>query len=143
MLINDGQAQRSRVFKIQVAAYDFPSGAFVLVAALDGTMKKVVPNQAVVGSDLVLTFTDDPQCEHGSLPDGRFWVLPVQGHSHRLFGDANGDRTVDSTDYLDFCNTFGLTSADPGYKPEFDHNRDGVVDSTDFLEFANRFGVTI
>lgn len=60
MTVNDGQAQRSRVFKVQVPAAEFPAGAFVLVAAPDGTLKKVVPNQAAAGSDLVLTFAGDP-----------------------------------------------------------------------------------
>lgn len=141
--INDGQVQRSRVFKITAPAVDFPSGALIILMTLGGTLKKVVPNQSVIGSDLVMTFVSDPQCEHGSLPDGRFWVVPVQGHSHRLFGDSNGDRTVDSTDFLDFSNTFGLTAGDPLFKPEFDQNQDSTIDSTDFLEFSNRFGVTV
>ena len=142
LVINGGGPERSRVWKIEAGVSDFPNGAFVLVT-FGGVTKKIVPNQTVVGSTLTLTFTSDPQCEHGSLPDGVFYVLPVNGHGHRLFGDANSDGTVDSTDFLDFSNAFGTSEGDPQYRSDLDHNQDGVIDSTDYLEFANRYGLTV
>ena len=57
---------------------------------------------------------------------------------HRLFGDANGDRTVDAGDFSAFGNAFGTTA-----NSIFDFNGDGTIDAGDFAEFGNRFGTTI
>ena len=62
---------------------------------------------------------------------------------HRLFGDANGDRTVDGSDFSLFGNSFGLTNGQAGFNPAFDGNVDGTVDGTDFAQFGNRFGITL
>lgn len=141
MVVNDGQNQRSRVTKVRVPAADYPDGA--VLVRVTGDPMKVIPTGQVVGPDLVLTFATDPQCEHGSLPDGRWAVVPLKGHFHRLFGDSSGDATVDSTDFLDFANTYGLSSSSPEFNAAFDGNADGTIDSTDWLDFTNRYGVTI
>jgi hypothetical protein len=62
---------------------------------------------------------------------------------HRLFGDANGDHTVDGTDFGLFGNAFGTTAGSASFAGIFDINGDGTVDGTDFGEFGNRFGLTI
>ena len=54
----------------------------------------------------------------------------------RLFGDGNGDRSVDFADFGLFGTAFGL----PG--DTFDFNGDGFVDFADFGDFGRRFGVT-
>ncbi len=61
---------------------------------------------------------------------------------HRLFGDINGDRTVDgSNDFAAFGSVFGSTGPN---LVAFDYNADGTVDgSTDFAQFGARFGLTL
>ena len=56
---------------------------------------------------------------------------------HRLFGDANGDRRVDVTDFAVFRSVFGTPSL------VFDFNNDGSINSADFVQFRVRFGLTI
>ncbi|MBX7105908.1 MAG: hypothetical protein K1X57_17625 [Gemmataceae bacterium] len=52
---------------------------------------------------------------------------------HRLFGDADGNRTVDSSDFLAFRLAFLSNS------PTFDFDGNGTVDSSDFLQFRLHF----
>jgi len=55
----------------------------------------------------------------------------------RLFGDADGNGTVNSTDFAAFRNAFGLGAS------IFDFNNDGQTNSNDFAEFRKRFGLMI
>jgi hypothetical protein len=86
--------------------------------------------------------------QHGSLSDGR-WRLTipmidysstVSNHSlHRLFGDFDGNATIDSTDLSFFGVSFGMTvTSSPA---DFDTNN--LIDSVDFSQFGNRFGLTL
>jgi hypothetical protein len=61
----------------------------------------------------------------------------------RLFGDMNGDKTVNITDLTAFRNAFGATTTDANYSPFLDFNRDGVINITDLSQFRNRFGVIL
>lgn len=70
-------------------------------------------------------------------------TAPNPGAIFRLFGDGDGDRDVDSMDFLAFRGTNGLNSGDPGFNPHFDFDFDGDVDSGDFLEFRARFGTSV
>jgi hypothetical protein len=65
------------------------------------------------------------------------------GGLFRLFGDFNGDRTVNITDLTAFRNAFGATTADGNYQPLLDFNGDGVINLTDLTQFRNRFGVIL
>lgn len=56
---------------------------------------------------------------------------------HRLFGDADGNGTVNSTDFAVFRMSFGLGAS------IFDFDGDGQTNSSDFAEFRKRFGLTI
>jgi hypothetical protein len=58
----------------------------------------------------------------------------------RLFGDVNGDKTVNITDLTAFRNAFGATTTDPNYSAFLDFNGDGVINITDLTQFRNRFG---
>jgi hypothetical protein len=62
---------------------------------------------------------------------------------HRLYGDVNGDRRVDSADFFQFRTTFGRSAADPLYLALLDANGDGRVDNADFFLFRTRFGTTL
>ena len=54
---------------------------------------------------------------------------------HRLFGDADGDRDVDISDFVAFRTAFGA-----GISAIFDYDGDGDVDIADFVAFRQRFG---
>ena len=56
-------------------------------------------------------------------------------------GDANGDNSVDSTDFGILIGAYGSSAAIPGsgYDPQADFNCDGSVDSTDFSLLINAF----
>jgi hypothetical protein len=150
-------------FTLQQTDTGFP--AFTLTNAAGGG---IVAAAATVGShtEVTLTFTGTTGVESGSLADGR-WKLTtdknfVRGSVGgafmaandvnptavwRLFGDGNGDRTVDSTDFNQFGAAFGLSNPAPGYAAAaaagFDWNADGTIDSTDFNKFGGNFGLTL
>src|SRR5262249_20171749 len=116
-------------------------------------------------TSVTLTFTGGP-VDFDSLADGRytltiFWpavtnangsldgngdgqggdnyVLigsPVNG-LFRLFGDADGNGAVNSTDFASFRTFFGIGPS------MFDFNDDGQTNSDDFAEFRKRFGLMI
>lgn len=117
-------------------------------------------------ADITITFTNssiilDPG---GSLPDSKYTLtisadkitgaggtldgdgdLIAEGsptdnktHSfHRLFGDSNGDATVNSPDFAVFRTFFGLGAS------IFDFTADGLTNSIDFAEFRKRFGISL
>jgi surface-anchored protein len=143
--VNDGAAQRSRVTSLRVtfdAAVPGLTAANFQLAGFAGTLA-VTPN----GASTVYTLTfAGAGTEFGSLADGRYTlnVVGVPGLTgpssfafHRLFGDSDGNAVVNSDDFDQFGNVFGLASF------IFDYDGNGVVNSDDFDQFGNRFGLTI
>ncbi|MDB5301854.1 MAG: hypothetical protein JWO87_3517, partial [Phycisphaerales bacterium] len=59
---------------------------------------------------------------------------------HRLFGDLNGDKRVNATDYQLFAAAFGALSTSPNYVLYLDYQHDGRIISNDYQQFAGRFG---
>ena len=59
----------------------------------------------------------------------------------RLFGDFNGDGTVNAVDLAAFRTAFGTISI--GTLSPFDVNGDGVINVSDLTAFRNRFGVIL
>jgi Right handed beta helix region len=55
----------------------------------------------------------------------------------RLFGDANGDGTVSTNDFVFFRQSFN------GVNDIFDFDGDGFVSTSDFAQFRNRFNTSI
>lgn len=113
----------------------------ILVAPLTGTV-----------SALTLTFDNangaaiTQGVENGSLADGRWQItIPAIGYSstlndpniRRLFGDGDGNGTVDGADFSLFGSSFAQ-NIDP-----FDFDANGTVDGIDFAQFGSRFGVSI
>lgn len=132
-----------------------------------GTLGAVNLNFSQSGSVVTITFVAggpvgiDPG---GSLADGKYQfsivASKVQGSAgtldgngngvaqgsptddrvqsfHRLFGDSDGNGTVNATDLSVFRTLFGLGPS------SFDFNNDGQTNSNDLAEFRKRFGVTI
>jgi glutamate synthase domain-containing protein 3 len=56
---------------------------------------------------------------------------------YRLYGDSNGDATVDQRDYLAFRNALGRSST------VFDIDADGDVGQSDYLQFRSRIGASL
>jgi len=164
VVIADGSPQRSVIRSLTVT-FDQPvffagepAEAFEL--ARNGT---VVSDQwAVVSqnnpSTVTITFTGSVQ-QFGSLIDGRYALRvradqvsnigPLDGNSdgvggddftfnfHRLFGDADGNGSVDALDFRAFRAAFGSASA------VFDLDNDGDTDAADYVAFRGRFGVSV
>jgi len=58
---------------------------------------------------------------------------------HRLFGDINGDKTVNLTDYRAFKSAYLSTSTNSKWNPNFDVNGDGTINLTDYRAFKNNY----
>lgn len=163
--INDGSAQRSRVTSLQVtfnnppALPTNPANGFQLKSLSDDAVVTLSANAS--GNTVTLTFTSGP-LDFGSLADGLYALTvfaiqipnldsdgsgiagddfqligtPANG-LFRLFGDADGNGTVNSGDFATFRTFFGIG-------PSFlDFNNDGQTNSDDFAEFRKRFGITL
>ena len=61
----------------------------------------------------------------------------------RLFGDLNGDKSVNGLDLTAFRNAFGTVSTDPAYLSSLDSNGDGAINGLDLAQFRARFGTII
>jgi hypothetical protein len=160
--VNGGSAQRSRVTSLTIA-FDrlvaLDAGAFVLSRS-DGTVPTVTWNITTVnGSTVASAIFSGHGTEFGSLADGK-WTLRIRaGRVHRadntetvmladyrtsfwrLFGDANGDGTVDAADQTAFQAAMGQTDALS--LAMFDWNGDGAINATDQAAFNKRFGKKI
>jgi hypothetical protein len=119
-----------------------------------------------VAVSVTLTFTGTG-LESGSLPDGTYRLtiladtargangtpLDADGDGlpggdltlqfHRLFGDINGDKTVNLVDLTALRAAFGAISNNANYVAAFDFNGDGAINLTDLTQFRNRFGVIL
>ncbi|MBX7105218.1 MAG: M36 family metallopeptidase [Gemmataceae bacterium] len=139
-----------------------PADAFQVVRQSDNvaaTFTALVTNGAA--TSVTLTFTGGP-VEFQSLADGRYTLtvlannvsgaggsLDGDGNGtggdnfvavgtqanglYRLYGDSNGDGTVDSTDFLAFRTVFLLPNE------PFDFDASGAVEVPDFIQFRLRF----
>jgi hypothetical protein len=62
---------------------------------------------------------------------------------HRLFGDADGNRTVNPIDFGAFRSVFGLSSQATGFLEFLDQNGDGQINAADFAAFRAVYGLMI
>lgn len=163
-VVNDGVTQRSIVTDVVVRfsrPMTFPNGptaAFVVTTptgpanvAID--LSQSTPSQTVAvlrppagGSfaDGAYTLTIPPAealDDTGNLLDGDSNGQPGGTYVfafHRLFGDNDGDRDVDATDFAAFRLTFGVVA-----NLAMDFDGDGDVDAADFSAFRQRFGLSV
>jgi hypothetical protein len=75
-------------------------------------------------------------------PGGNFVFGDAQG-LFRLFGDVNGDQTVNGLDLGFFRNAFGTQAGDANYLSYLDLNGDGVINGFDLGQFRTRFGTML
>ena len=62
---------------------------------------------------------------------------------YSLFGDNNGDRTINVVDLLALRQTYLRSTADSGYNPAMDFDGNGTVNVIDLLSFRRRFLTTL
>jgi hypothetical protein len=164
LAIDNGTAQRSVVRSVTVT-FSGPvnfvgpaANAFQLARMGGGNVTLAVDLSGSTATQTVarLTFSG-PLTEGGnSLVDGNYTLTVLtdrvqsglqDGDSiwsfFRLFGDVNGDKTVNITDLTAFRNAFGASSTDANYRPSFDFSGDGVINLTDLTQFRNRFGTIL
>lgn len=143
-------------------------GAFVFEALGPGPLPTVTPviDEFNGGTRIRFTFTGAVDSAF-SLMDGKYRLTlvganildplsqPFDGNGdgtpagdlvfnfHRLFGDFDGNLTVDGTDFAAFGATFGGSNGGLTYDPAFDYDGNGTIDGADLGDFGNRFGRTL
>ena len=171
VVVNAGAAQRSMVNQLTVSFAGLvtfrgdPAAAFQLArtgpGGPTGTVAVSVDLSPSTAAQTIAKLTFSGALTEGptaapSLVDGNYTLTVLSGQVvggltsgdnvsslFRLFGDLNGDRTVNVTDLTAFRNAFGATTSDPNYVPFLDLNGDGVINLTDLTQFRNRFGVIL
>jgi hypothetical protein len=146
--------------------------AFTLTRASDGAVVGFTATAQIMGGVTVVTlngFTGGAT-NFGSLADGRYTLTAIAGQISsggqaidgngdgtpgdnytfgdpqglfRMFGDVNGDRTVNGLDLGFFRNAFGTSAGDPNFLSYFDYNGDGVINGFDLGQFRTRFGTML
>jgi Hypothetical glycosyl hydrolase family 15/Dockerin type I domain len=165
--IDAGTAQRSMVRSVTVS-FDrvvnlgsTPAAAFQLTRTGPGQTGNVTLAVDLTGSTATqtiarLTFTGALTEGPKSLVDGNYTLTvfgaQVQGglqggdsttSLYRLYGDLNGDKTINLVDLTAFRNAFGTGVVDDAFVPFLDFNGDGAINITDLTQFRNRFGVIL
>ena len=168
--VNGGAVQRSRVtdlavtFDGQVNFASSANAAFTLTRVSDGAPIGFTATAIVVDgmSVVVLDNFTGSATQLGSLADGRYALTAIalqisaggatmtsdyhfgdaQG-LYRMFGDVNGDQTVNGFDLGFFRNAFGTQAGDPNYLSYLDYNGDGVINGFDLGQFRTRFGTML
>jgi len=154
IVINGGAAQRSRVTDIAVSFDDTvtfqgdPAAAFALTPNTGITLN--VATSVVSGHTVANITIGGPASEFGSLPDGKYQLTVLANQVvgglatgdymttfKRLFGDADGNGTVNSVDFAAFRAAFGVGPS------VFDFDNDGQTNSNDFAQFRKRFGLSV
>jgi uncharacterized repeat protein (TIGR03803 family) len=158
-----GQAQRSQVRELTItfASPATLASSQVTLSLLNGTasptsLSGVLGTPAAVaggnGTQWVVpvlagtAYTD----AGGSLNDG-IYTLTLSGVSssgltsltfHRLYGDTDGNKTVNALDYSKFKNAFGTSTGSTAYNPDLDFDNNGNINALDYAQFKKRFGTT-
>ena len=159
--INDGNAQRSMVNTLTVQ-FDQP------VTLDDGAISLALRGGAATTPTITtadnLTFTlsfSAAAAIGGSLPDGIYdltvnaakvhnSLMPsltmVGGNQtftfHRLYGDYNGNKTVNSVDYTGFQTAFNQSTGSSAIPLVLRLQQQRRINSYDYAQFKNRLGIT-
>jgi hypothetical protein len=167
VIYNDGSAQRSMVKQITVDFNEpvtLEPGAIEVDAQGGAAVGLNLATTVVDGKTVAVVTFNGPGIIGGSVADGEYTLtvhhdlvidgagqaLDGEGHGalngdyvdafFRLFGDLQGDGTVDNMDYFGLRSAYGKSAGDAGYNPALDYDSSGVIDMTDLNEFAGRRG---
>jgi len=91
---------------------------------IDGSKVRQSGTDITLGADFV----------YGDSADEPFFAL---------YGDNNGDRTVNVFDLLAFRQTYAASTGDSDFNPIFDYSGDGIVNVFDLLKFRQNFRKTL
>lgn len=72
--------------------------------------------------------------------NGVAMAAPAEMTFHRLFGDVQGSKTVNTADFGAFRLALGKTAGQAGFDAALDFDNNGTINSLDFGQFRNRFG---
>ncbi|TWU48669.1 hypothetical protein Poly51_45700 [Rubripirellula tenax] len=124
----------SRVFTISF------SGSFVTFGSLiDGNYELSVDASKIVSANgLGLDANQD-----GVAGDDFIFGNEATDKFFRYYGDIDGDRDVDGSDFLFFRGAYNKSVGNVGYRRAFNFNLDSKVDGSDFLQFRGRYGKTL
>jgi uncharacterized protein YvpB len=121
-----------------------------------GSLVALVLTPADGGTSVIITFTG-PEVVAQSLLDGRY-ELKITGSKVsstasgatvdgdridqiiRIFGDADGDGDVDTSDLTLFYGARNSTTAGSNYRWYFDFESNGSIDNSDLTQFSKRSG---
>ena len=112
---------------------------WVFTFAADSAFVQKLNTGASTGSlvDGIYRLTIDPT---KVTANGVAMAAPPQPFSfHRLFGDVDGNATVNNGDFAPFRNSFSKSSGDAGFNAAFDLDNSGTVNNADFAQFRGRF----
>jgi fibronectin type 3 domain-containing protein len=159
---NDGSAQRSMVSSLTLKFSEpvsLPAGAVTLAlhAGQTGTVPTLSASSPDGGITWVISFSG-AGVTHGSIADGVYdltvhsgLVLDAASNAmtggdqtfafHRLFGDIDGNGTVNSADYFKFKAAFGAGTGSSLYNAAFDYDGNGTINSADYFKFKANFGM--
>ncbi|WP_438811106.1 Ig-like domain-containing protein [Rhodopirellula halodulae] len=113
------------------------SGSFVEYGSLvDGNYQLTIDGTKIASVEGFGFDTDGD----GSVNDMLVFGNLVSDSFFRYFGDIDGDRDVDGSDFLFFRGTYGKSIGQAGFDVNFDFNTDDTIDGTDFLFFRGRYG---
>jgi hypothetical protein len=86
----------------------------------------------------------DLTLNHAAVSDAQGQALAADRTDtfFRLYGDANGDGTVNNTDTFKFKSSFLKNAGDAAYLAYLDYDGDGTVNNTDAFQLKKRFLVS-
>ncbi|MDB5300985.1 MAG: hypothetical protein JWO87_2648 [Phycisphaerales bacterium] len=122
------------------------SAALGTPSSSDGGLTWVVPIKTTSAYSALGSLTDGVYTTtvHASLVVDTYGQHLTGGDQmktfHRLFGDINGDKRVNATDYQQFTAAFGSNNLAANYVVYFDYNHDNRINATDYQQFSGRFG---
>ena len=169
--VNDGSAQRSMVQSLTVSfnhAVTLDTGAFSIVLHANSTINGVTGQTSGTlpvlgwttsdgGLSYVITFSGagvvnnsiadglyDLDLDHTKAHDAANQLLATDAvfSFYRLYGDFNGDGTVNNADSFQFSRAFNKSAGQAGFVAFFDFNGDGTINNSDNFQFSRRFNTT-
>lgn len=121
-------------------------------------------NPSSDGETWIVSFAGESDAQAGSLSDGIYTLTLhaalvhdiaqnqlVGGDQsftfHRLFGDIDGNKTVNNLDYLKFRKAYGSLKTNPAtmlsYNPNFDYDNNGIINNLDYLHLKANYGKSL
>ncbi|MFL5330104.1 MAG: dockerin type I repeat-containing protein [Gemmataceae bacterium] len=160
-VVNDGAAQRSMVnsiqinFNQQVNLNESGGQLHLLRSTADAWVEVPFTNAQVTTNQDGNTWVRyvGPSSSDAIIIDGDYKIVltasrysadnEVVGSLHSLYGDVNGDRTVDQADYEAFRSALGTNASQRNYAWYLDVNHDSSINIVDYVAFRANLGTSV